>query len=50
VELRPGQILFDIKISLLLTPFKARIKEGIVQQVEQAMESVQQVEQAMESV
>lgn len=37
VELRPTEIRFDLSLSLLLTPFKARIEEGIATQVRHAL-------------
>lgn len=40
VELRPGEILFNIRLSLLLTPFRARIERGLAQEVQRALDEV----------
>jgi putative polyhydroxyalkanoate system protein len=40
VELRPGEILFNIRLSLLLTPFRTRIERGLAQEVQQALDEV----------
>ena len=40
VELRPDEILFELRISLLLTPFRARIERGIAQEVQRALDNV----------
>lgn len=37
VELRPTEILFDLSLSLILTPFKARIRDGIASRVRRAL-------------
>lgn len=37
MTLGDGEVLIDLNISLLLTPFKSRIEQGIASQVEQAL-------------
>lgn len=37
LELRNGHVLLDLDLSFLLSPFKSKIEEGIVRQIEQAL-------------
>jgi putative polyhydroxyalkanoate system protein len=37
MEVRDGQVSLDLDLSFLLSPFKAKIEDGIVRKIEQAL-------------